>query len=949
MLKPEAYKILSIEAKDVYGAMHQKNKPEEEQGYGIRNSNGELSLKKFQNTIDYSLDLIQLKDVYRKIYRRNDFATKIGKHFYCQQVICVTFSYAYKTYNMAGRSTYILNGYNYRDCSFKDGLCVCDGELRGIQLGIKVEDPSCLNPEISGAEYFGYDEDTECYVLKKQLPTLMDKTALREWIYKNGFVCDGIRYIRYKRSAGSSRVGKCLFVNDALAPDMEKFDKCGVELSPGQQWDLAAWESYIALPMSAIIDTIEIPLDSILVIDDAKSKFTDTVVAVTYEDKQLRATERPAEISNTIWDGQSLIDKSIMGKYEEKGMILIRNRFFKSCCFNTNLQQWFVDNNITSVDQLKGLTLAKDISQIKLVTTPSSIKYCKFGSIEQWLNNVSSTFGVVKYEKKPHPFDGRMVQSHYQLLNTLQTSYEEMEEILQPSLDYIAQVRRSPSVLRYAVQYPVDQDIEDDDEEWHSLNSKNEIVFKMLGINDMFAKTKLYYDFRDDLIRSEIRQLKRGHILVNGNYSTLFGNGAEMLRATIGQFDGVTSELKPGQIFSKRFPFNKTILGSRSPHITVGNIMLSENTYREIYDKYFNLTPEIVCINSMNENILQRLDGADFDSDTVLLIDSDKLVEIARRNYDLFKVPTSFVESKHHVRYYNDEDKADLDVKTSVNKIGEIVNLSQQLNSLMWEKMHKGKTYEDIKGLYYDICILAVLSGIEIDKAKKEFEVNSGSEITRIKKKYKLLDDSKTVKPMFFKMITTENGYQLSDNIKYRYFFTAMDYLQKIVSKFNFREGRTQKRQVIPFMDLVKEPDANNARQGFYYSQKDKIIKVIRQARAEKSKLFSDYDTLSQEEKKIVWRQVGEIKQSCIETIEKMCESPATMYYTLSELDKDDAAKDIARFVFEVLFGKPNQLFFTMIKESRDHIYGLVETDEEDCDLTLYGFKFNKIKLNNLQ
>ena len=71
-------------------------------------------------------------------------------------------------------------------------------------------------------------------------------------------------------------------------------------------------------------------------------------------------------------------------------------------------------------------------------------------------------------------------------------------------------------------------------------------------------------------------------------------------------------------------------------------------------------------------------------------------------------------------RYYTPEQQADLDIKTSVNKIGEIVNLSQELNSLLWDKMYHGATYNDIKELYYDICQLDVMSGIEIDKARSE-------------------------------------------------------------------------------------------------------------------------------------------------------------------------------------------------------------------------------------
>ncbi len=69
---------------------------------------------------------------------------------------------------------------------------------------------------------------------------------------------------------------------------------------------------------------------------------------------------------------------------------------------------------------------------------------------------------------------------------------------------------------------------------------------------------------------------------------------------------------------------------------------------------------------------MTRGSNGDYDSDTILLTDNNLLVETARKHYDEFKVPTSLVSAKKTVRHYTDDDKADLDVKTSVNKIGEI-------------------------------------------------------------------------------------------------------------------------------------------------------------------------------------------------------------------------------------------------------------------------------------
>ena len=86
------------------------------------------------------------------------------------------------------------------------------------------------------------------------------------------------------------------------------------------------------------------------------------------------------------------------------------------------------------------------------------------------------------------------------------------------------------------------------------------------------------------------------------------------------------------------------------------------------------------------------------------------------------------------------------------------------------------------------------------------------------------------------------------------------------------------------------------------------------------------------------------IKQGCIDEINSMSISKPTMYYTLKEIDnKKDG--DVARFVFEVLFGAPNKMFFEMIKDSVEPIYTLTESESGNIDY--YGILFEKTPINN--
>lgn len=181
------------------------------------------------------------------------------------------------------------------------------------------------------------------YTYKSQEGNLIKMKDLREHFYENGFHLDGIHYVRYKRSAGSSREGKCLFIDDRLYRHMTKWSECG--LKPRK--DLASWESYRALSLSSIKGTIEITLDSILFVPDYKSVFEEEVVSVEIEDGKLSARTKRTQIANDIWDGESLLDESVFANgYADKHMVLLRNKFFKSCAFRTRLQKWFKDKKL---------------------------------------------------------------------------------------------------------------------------------------------------------------------------------------------------------------------------------------------------------------------------------------------------------------------------------------------------------------------------------------------------------------------------------------------------------------------------------------------------------------------------------------------------------------------------------------------------------------------------
>lgn len=924
-MQHQTVRILSVDAKDIW--LSRVNKEYSEIGYNIRNANGSLKKLKFGSTLDHSLESQKLREIYGRIYPEGEFLLEEEGKAYTLGVINLTFHYSVKKFNCFGGGLYVRHDISPRALCLRDSAALRNGELCAVRVNEPVAAPLAENLL---APCFRYNEKTKCYEAEPYLPTVVTVAQLRRDLYENGFQCDGRRYVRYKRSAGSSRVGKCLFVDEKLYPDLREWEKSGLCIEENQEVDLAALESYLSLPLSSMIGTLEIRPENILVIDDVHSRFSDRAAAVTLEKGQLTAAEKEIPVDNNIFDGQSLIDPSLMGRYRRQGFVLLRNRMFKSACFNCNIQKWFRDNGITEVSQLHGRTRAKWISEILLITTPSSIKYLKFGSLEDWLDTLEPAFGVVKHDKPTHFFSGRLVQLHYQLLNTLPLRQADVDKLMAPSLEYLKQLKTDPAVFRYHVGMNRADGPEDT-----PAFTKSDVVYRLLGLNEEFAKTKLYQDFRTESLKAYTRNLRCGHVLVNGNYSTLCGNPMEMLQSAIGSFTG-ESQLGKGTIYSKRFSWGQEILGCRSPHITMGNLWVAKNLPNAEIDRYLNLTDTIVCVNSIGENLLSRLSGCDFDSDSVLLTDESILLEAAKRYYEAFPVPTSCVPAKKITRRYNQAEKAELDIRTSVNRIGEIVNLSQELNSLFWDKVNAGTPMESLSELYYDISVLDVLSNLEIDKAKREYAIDSGAEIKRIKAKYRETDEAgREVKPNFFGFLAKSKGYYDSKRKKYAFRNTAMDYLQHTLNRYR---SPAAKEAALPFSTVVKPVEYHCSKVN--YRQVRNVLEEVRELKRKIQAVWSLDNTEEDREQKYYITQ--ELQETMACRIAGLRMNPSTMYRLLKAMEEEEN-RDISRSLFYTLFGSANASFYQLIRESEAAVCSLEPSPEGP--ITLYGIRFQQKEL----
>lgn len=262
--------------------------------------------------------------------------------------------------------------------------------------------------------------------------------------------------------------------------------------------------------------------------------------------------------------------------------------------------------------------------------------------------------------------------------------------------------------------------------------------------------------------------------------------------------------------------------------------------------------------------------------------------------------------------------------------------------------MHSGEEYDDIKELYYDICQLDVMSGIEIDKAKKEFIINNCKELDILRQKYDECvreyekDENGEMKkakkrvPHFFSHISKQKGFYNPDKKHYCKYHTTMDYLQTIVNSFKIKNPYKKTR--LPFVSIL---DSSLFRTSSV-NQKQilNIYNVLKKFMLDRKNIYSS-DSYTNEEK----REIAiKLKEDLIADVDSEIIGFSTMYRLLSSLE-DKENSQIKNLLLEILFLCGNESFNKAILKSTSEVKQLYE-DGNDINIFGIDFGISNIKVN---
>ncbi len=669
-----------------------------------------LPRKLYKVVIPYSLGLIHWFNMEKAIF------DNVGKQVYSNDIINVTFNRAAK----------IIAEDKYGNIKYKP--CIKESKRGKYRLEIVEE-----------------------------LKTEKGINELKDELYQ-GFVLDNEKYVQFMRTPGKARTGAILFIKEKLLKDFLLWARMDIDFEKiTDRVDVAGLKAAESLIFSEIKDTVLIKSNEILLIPDVKIPFKipkgkasitemgQDGMAVTYDN------EEEIERESDIFDGQSLLAPEYF--HAGKSMNLLRNRFFKTAAFCFDIQKWFKDNGITNVSQLSGYTLAEKVEDIKLITTPNSLKFMKqkkyltfgeekddtdYAAYVYWLKHIEEDnciFGTVKNEYA----SGFVKGYNYQVDNSLDLSKDEIRELLRYEFGRIQKAKNDNDY--FVNEFLGNKKEKAEYNEDFKKQKFDNCVRELYKLNPDIQYTKFFRDYKNNMLGTDYKDLlKQGkYKLEDSDFCVVCSNPFEMMQHACGVEADEWQRVHYGrEAYCRHYPDGQDMIATRSPHIYSGNVICLHNTYHKWVDEYIGVSENIVIINSIGSDIMDRANGMDFDSDTLLLSSNSILVEKAKFCEENFPTPICRIVPTEKERYYCMEDFVDCDKTIADAKIGEIVDLSQLLQSyyhdvLKNEKIDNEKKQKVLRYLRNEISKLASLSGCEIDRAKREFPVDTDKELNKIR------------------------------------------------------------------------------------------------------------------------------------------------------------------------------------------------------------------------
>ena len=630
-----------------------------------------------------------------------------------------------------------------------------------------------------------------------------------------------VTYVRLLGTAGSIKKSTIMFINENRHDEIMRRINNGRYLGPkegesvkthngielGYKFIPAKLSAYFALQCSA---SISVPWPRIIVVNDAEVKFKDVVRIVTdsgNEENPIWPTvsePQEVEIEADVSDGMGFISPEMSAKWakslnegdEPLSGYNTRCAFVKGMVFTVPFVQ-FAEEVAHTYMITDAWGDKRDIRDADVILTTSMLKlWDSYDGFEDYYENcIKNEYDFCIAKSSPRELRN-IHTTNYQYLQDFTFTDEQINDLVSPTVTKIKECLGLDwkKLILYMCGTGLDEkNVLSIDPMCKSIMANPELT------KDPYVRSKV-----SRMIQKRINSAKIGVLDVAGDYAILGNDPYSLLQHIFGM--EITGLMRAGECYHKYWTDKNVdeIVLFRAPMTSHENVQKLKVVASDEMKKWYGYIKTCCLINSWDTTAM-RLNGADYDSDTVFSTNNEVLL-----NTFEYKDTLMCIQSKMPKKVPTEDDFIISDINGFGDSIGSVTNRGTNMISLR-EKFDKNS--EEYARLQYRIRTMMNYQQNAIDRIKgvvaqpipKEWlesrlsKPKDGDDEVILKKKEVDYNIAAEIKPWFFIYRYSQLKAELDK------------YMKSVKSNCKIRFGKT-------LDDLYASDDKTEEEEAFIYN-----------------------------------------------------------------------------------------------------------------------------------
>lgn len=554
----------------------------------------------------------------------------------------------------------------------------------------------------------------------------------------DGFYINGTHFVISERSASMTRNAILGFVDEAVSDELNKHITMDMKVDKTVLSKLCAYRGLMFSSCHCLEEwrpkTIVVS-DYETVLKDQKLKWLIDIEKTyksyeTGEEKVWKThgiKEGLRDIKINVFDGHGLIHPSlvdevmeIIGMEERPSSMLVRAPYIKGLLSEIDYTSYFHDHGIYKIKDRWGVE--HNVEEPMIILTESMFKGLKYfrqnNSVSDWYNywnkfeEYNHCWGIAKWNftQEQEPIYTR---ANYQILQDLDLPFDDFKKLAGKSLEWASKVVDGDPVYTYCFLGLASDDPK-------PLNNYAKAIMK----NPEMMYESNVREFLKKQTNKYINQMKCGKIYIRACYKFMIPDIIMMLQ-WIGGNGEPKGSLEADEFWSIGYSGKHAI--ERNPHICSSEHLVLKAKETEEINRYCGHLVNTCMINGKSISP-QRMNGADYDGDLVLVLDEPLFLDGIDENCAIvINLDEKMTASEEE---YTKENIASLVCRTLVSLIGECSNASTCYHNKPWKNQETKDRYNT------NVEILSIVNSFAIDYAKTGYIMNIPYEIAKYSKPF---------------------------------------------------------------------------------------------------------------------------------------------------------------------------------------------------------------------